>query len=114
MHSPPFDERQFGRVASNAQLVRDNAIELVRALRVARSLSAPRPAPLSRTDGPALTRRELAILRLVAEGLGNEEIADRLHFGHGTIKLHVRDILGKFETSSRTVAAVRAVRLGII
>jgi DNA-binding NarL/FixJ family response regulator len=56
----------------------------------------------------------LAILRLIADGVGNEAIGERLHFGHGTIKLHVRDILAKFETSNRTAAAVKAVRLGII
>jgi DNA-binding NarL/FixJ family response regulator len=110
MQSLPFYERQFERVSSNAQRVKESATELVRALRLARTLRQPAMLPRA----PALSARELAILRLIAEGLRNEEIAERLHFGHGTIKLHVREILEKFETSSRTVAAVSAVRLGII
>ncbi len=74
-----------------------------------------RTAPSAgRLAKPLLTRRELEILRLVADGRDNAEIAVALHFGLGTIKAHVRDILSKLGTASRTAAAVRAVRMGLI
>jgi DNA-binding NarL/FixJ family response regulator len=72
-------------------------------------LVAPRAANV-----PALTDRELRILRMMADGADNGEIAIALNFGLGTIKMHVREILSKLGTSSRTVAAVRAVRAGLI
>ena len=62
----------------------------------------------------ALSDRELTILRLIAEGRDNDEIATALHFGLGTIKLHVRDILDKLGVPTRAAAAARAVRLGLI
>jgi len=73
------------------------------------ALAAPRVAHV-----PALTDRELRILRMMADGADNGEIAIALNFGLGTIKMHVREILSKLGTSSRTVAAVRAVRAGLI
>ena len=65
-------------------------------------------------DAPTLTARESDILRLIAAGRENSEIAVELHFSLGTIKMHVRDILAKLDASSRTEAAVRAVRLAMI
>jgi two-component system, NarL family, response regulator LiaR len=61
-----------------------------------------------------LTVRETEILRLVADGVGNAEIAERLHIGLGTVKGHVRDILDKLAASDRTHAAVLALRKGYI
>lgn len=60
------------------------------------------------------SEREIRILQLMAAGADNETIAERLHFGYGTIKLHVREILEKLGAANRTEAAVRAVRLNII
>jgi DNA-binding NarL/FixJ family response regulator len=65
------------------------------------------------TDSP-LTPRELDVLRLVAEGVGNNEIAERLHIGLGTVKGHVRDILEKLAATDRAQAAVTAYRRGIL
>ncbi len=62
----------------------------------------------------ALSSRECEILRLIAKGHDNTEIAHELHFALGTIKMHVRDILAKLDATSRTEAAVRAVRLRVI
>jgi DNA-binding NarL/FixJ family response regulator len=62
----------------------------------------------------ALTPRELEILRLVAQGHTNRQIAERLIVAVGTIKVHVEHILGKLGASDRTQAAVRAVELGIV
>ncbi len=64
-------------------------------------------------DSP-LTVRETEVLRLVADGVGNNEIADRLHIGLGTVKGHIRDILEKLAASDRTQAAVVALRRGFI
>lgn len=61
-----------------------------------------------------LTRRELEILHLVAEGQTNRQIAERLIVAVGTIKVHVEHILGKLDARDRTQAAVRAVELGIV
>jgi two-component system, NarL family, nitrate/nitrite response regulator NarL len=62
----------------------------------------------------ALTPRELAVLRLVAEGLPNKTIAVRLSISEHTVKFHVNAILGKLGVASRTEAVVRATRLGLI
>jgi two-component system, NarL family, nitrate/nitrite response regulator NarL len=61
-----------------------------------------------------LTARELAVLRLLAEGLPNKTIASRLDISEHTVKFHVNAILGKLGVSSRTEAVVRATRLGLI
>jgi two-component system, NarL family, nitrate/nitrite response regulator NarL len=61
-----------------------------------------------------LTPRELAVLRLVAEGLPNKTIAVSLGISEHTVKFHVNAILGKLGVASRTEAVVRATRLGLI
>ena len=73
---------------------------------------ARRTSPTVRV--PELTKREIAILRLIAQGRNNREIAVTLHFALGTIKSHIRDILRKFGVPDRTIAAVEAVRMGLI
>ena len=69
--------------------------------------------PASPADSP-LTARETEILRLVAEGAGNAEIAERLHVGLGTVKGHIADVLEKLSASDRAQAAVTAYRRGLI
>ena len=69
--------------------------------------------PAKGSDSP-LTARETEVLRLIAEGLSNVDIAQRLHIGLGTVKGHVRDILEKLAASDRTQAAVAALRKGFI
>ncbi|MBI4675911.1 MAG: response regulator transcription factor [Chloroflexi bacterium] len=61
----------------------------------------------------ALTKRELDILRLVAQGMGNKEIAVRLTLTENTVKTHVRHILEKLQLRSRTEAASYALREGL-
>jgi NarL family two-component system response regulator LiaR len=78
---------------------------------VLRRLGAPSPQPTS--DSP-LTPRELDVLRLIADGIGNVEIGERLHIGLGTVKGHIRDILEKLSASDRTQAAVNALRRGYL
>lgn len=66
------------------------------------------------TSTSPLTERETEILQQVAVGLGNAEIAEKLHMGLGTVKGHIRDILEKLSASDRTAAAVVALRHGYI
>jgi DNA-binding NarL/FixJ family response regulator len=66
------------------------------------------------SEAPALQLVELDILRLVAQGYSNREIARTLNYSVGAIKGHIREILDKLEAVDRTAAAVRAVRFGLI
>ena len=61
-----------------------------------------------------LSDRELDVLRLVAEGLSNREIAERLYLAEGTVKNYVSNILGKIGARDRTQAALRAQQLGLL
>jgi DNA-binding NarL/FixJ family response regulator len=74
------------------------------------SQSHKRPAPLPHS----LTKRELEVLRLLAQGQTNQEIAQSLFVSTLTVKTHVHHIIGKLEVSDRTQAAVRAVELGLL
>ena len=67
------------------------------------------------TDGVGgLTRREFEVLRLIAEGRSNREIAGELFISEGTAGTHVSNILGKLGVRSRTEAATMAHRLGLL
>jgi DNA-binding NarL/FixJ family response regulator len=63
---------------------------------------------------PRLTERELEVLRLVARGLGNREIAKELFISENTVKNHVRNILEKLQLHSRMEAVMYAVREKIL
>ena len=63
---------------------------------------------------PSLTARELGVLRLLAEGLRNKEIAARLQICEETAQSHVRSILLKLGLHDRTEALAVAVRRGIV
>lgn len=61
----------------------------------------------------SLTRREREVLRLVVEGLSNEEIAHELHFSEATVKKHLCKIMAKLHMRNRVQVAVYGVRTGI-
>lgn len=61
-----------------------------------------------------LTEREIDVLRLIAEGMSNPEIADKLVLSVGTVKTHVKHIYGKLNIGDRVNAAGKARELGII
>ena len=76
-------------------------------------------APSRRRDTPEvveepLTPRETQVLELLAEGLANKAIADRLQISDQTVKFHVAAILGKLGVANRTEAVRVAVRRGVI
>jgi two-component system, NarL family, response regulator YdfI len=61
-----------------------------------------------------LTPREIEVLRAMAEGLGNKEIAVRLGISENTIKFHVASVMGKLSAGSRTEAVMLGIRHGIV
>ena len=65
---------------------------------------------IERLPAPKLTDREMQVLRLVAQGLGNRDIAKKLFISENTVKNHIRNILEKLHLHSRMEAVVYAVR----
>ena len=61
-----------------------------------------------------ISRREMDVLRLMAEGKSNQKIADQLVISERTVKFHVSSILGKLEVENRTAAVLKATRNGIL
>lgn len=61
-----------------------------------------------------LTEREITVLRLVADGKTNKEVANNLDLSEKTVKNHVRNIFHKLQVADRTQAAILAIRKGII
>lgn len=97
--------------------------ELIRAIKAAANgqvqLSPRAAARLIREvrapESPeVLTEREIEVLRLLAKGLSNKEIAQTLVIGEKTVKTHVSNILSKLNVSSRTQAALYAARIGLV
>jgi len=64
-------------------------------------------------DSDSLTEREVTVLKLVAQGCSNREIANQLTVSEATVRTHVSHILAKLELSSRTQAALYALRKGL-
>ena len=75
----------------------------------------PRPEPDAAQDAAVelLTEREVEVLKLVAQGLSNEEIAQRLVIAERTVRTHVSNILGKLHLANRTQATLYALREGL-
>jgi NarL family two-component system response regulator LiaR len=80
------------------------------ARKVLAELSAPAEKPPTKDP---LTARELAVLRQVAQGRSNKEIASSMKIAEETVHTHVGNILGKLRLASRTQAALFALKEGI-
>ena len=68
---------------------------------------------VSTLPGSQLTEREVEVLRLVAKGLSNNDIANLMVVGEGTIRFHVSNILSKLQLENRTQAVLFALRTGL-
>ena len=85
-------------------------LKLLKGLFISRSVSQDRDYGL--TEG--LTEQEFRVLRLMAEGLSNDEISSLLSISINTVKSHVQHIFQKLQVSDRTSAAVWAIRNGLL
>ncbi len=81
------------------------------ARKLIRELSQPSDLPPA---AEPLTEREVEVLKLVAQGLPNQEIAEKLALSERTVRSHVSNILGKLHLANRTQAALYAVREGLL
>jgi NarL family two-component system response regulator LiaR len=123
------DDKVFPAIKAGAQgyLLKDaSPDELLEAIRevhrgepsmhptIARKLmlELQRSSDLPPTEDP-LTEREAEVLGLVAQGLTNQEIADRLYVSERTVRTHVSNILSKLHLANRTQAALYALRRGL-
>ncbi len=76
--------------------------------------AAPKAAAKQPKSSISLSPRETEVLRLVADGLSNQRIAEKLGLGLETVKTHMRHIMEKLAVSDRTEAAVKAMKQGIV
>ena len=105
------DSRPEELVQAIRQVYRgESSLHPVIARKVLEELSRPSSRPP--TPDP-LTQREVEVLRLVAQGLENWEIAEELVITEATVRTHVSNITGKLHVASRTKAALYALREGI-
>jgi len=89
----------------------ESSLHPIIARKVLEELTRPVEKPL--TPDP-LTPREVEVLRLVAQGLGNPEIAEKLVISKATARTHVSNIMSKLHLASRTQAALYALRKGLV
>lgn len=81
--------------------------------RLSKPTAAPQPPKPAALPEP-LTDRELDVLRCIASGLSNREIADKLVITEGTVKNHVSNLIAKLAVRDRTQALLKAKELGLI
>lgn len=94
--------------------VNSNEVLMTRAMgaKLLRHIASPPSEADHQHD--ALTEREIDVLRLVARGASNPQIADELYISVNTVKVHLRNILEKLSLENRTQAAAYAVRRGLV
>jgi two-component system, NarL family, response regulator LiaR len=107
-HSAPEDVLHAIRQAQQGETVLHPAIARLVVRELHRPARSAEPAPVD-----ALSEREVDVLRLIARGLSNQDIADRLVIGEATVRSHVSSILRKLRLASRTQAALYALRSGL-
>lgn len=106
-------------VAAGLYVFHPTELDSIAALRAREAERAPEPLPNFAAPGgepllESLTPREIEVLQLLAEGLGNKEIAARLRISEHTVKFHVASIMGKLGAASRTEAVTLGIRRGLV
>lgn len=105
-HASPAEVLAAVEAASNGMAVMDpGELETL--------LAGASPAPVS-DEAPMLTPRETEVLRMMADGAANKNIAWKLGISEHTVKFHVASILGKLHASTRTEAVAIGMRKGLI
>jgi NarL family two-component system response regulator LiaR len=122
------DDKVFPAIRAGAQgyLLKDSSPdELIQAIHqvyrgeasldpsVARRVLQEFSQPSSRSETDPLTEREAEVLQLVAQGCSNREISEHLGISNATVRSHMSSILAKLKLSSRTQAAIYALRQGL-
>jgi two-component system NarL family response regulator len=108
------------RAGAKAFLVKDvspqELVACVRAVHAGRTWVSPRVAAklVAHVTNVRITRRELAVLRLLAAGNSNKEIGEALGITDGTVKIHVTHLFAKLDVTSRTEAIATALRRGLV
>ena len=102
------------RLAQAIRLIRQGVFvcDSVMEQRILKQMARPRPVPVQ--FGQHLTCRETEVLRLMARGLGNRDIASCLGLAERTVKGHVMNIFNKLDVGSRTEAVREALRRGLV
>jgi two-component system NarL family response regulator len=120
MHSGDEDICQALEAGAATYLLKDTLSEdLVRVIREVHGGERPIPSDVAarlevRKTQPSLTPRELDVVRLIAQGMRNKEIAVALGISEETAKVHVKNILAKLNVSDRAAVIPVALRRGII
>lgn len=103
----PEQIMQAIRAISNGESVLHPIVARKLLTEMSRAPKPPEPAQI-------LTEREISVICLLAQGLSNQEIALQLQIGDRTVATHVSNILNKLHVSSRTQAALYAIRTGLV
>jgi ATP/maltotriose-dependent transcriptional regulator MalT len=103
-------------VTRTREIIREVAVPVE--IRVPVEVPVPATGPFApntaRQEQLGITRRELEILQLIAEGLSNREIAERLYVSENTVKTHSARLFDKLDARRRTQAVQRAKEAGLI
>jgi DNA-binding NarL/FixJ family response regulator len=109
--APPEQLVQAVRTVAAGQALLDPAVTM----RVIESFArAPRADPKAAAQLATLTEREVDVLRLIARGLSNAEIAARLYLGEATVKTYISRMLTKLDLRDRVQAAAFAYECGLV
>ena len=114
------DVHQALRAGARGYLLKDTPgrelLDAVRRVHRGETCIPPRISQklVQKMSRPELTKREVEILRLVAEGESNKAIGDKLGIAEGTVKIHVKGLLRKLHAPGRTAAVREAVHQGLI
>jgi DNA-binding CsgD family transcriptional regulator len=109
-------QRALGTAATAALVDVGRALPMVTSLEIALDVTVPddRSTAAVHSSDSRLTPRELEVLRLVAEGKSNAQIAETLYVGVRTVRSHVASILAKLGVPTRTAATAHAIHCGLI